>query len=125
MTLTQNHGCGIDEEKCPCQGDKVRTTKLISTQLGSYIHIVMLITYEILVKLHWKRFLRGIFPKISDVYFQGQTLYCVVNQGLSYEFTFDSHRARVQFYFLTATVRRSYIVGTINRSKLSPSNSLT
>ena len=49
----------------------------------------------------------------------------VVNQGLTYEFTFDNQRPRVHVYILTATVQRSYFVDTINRSKLSSSNSLT
>ena len=63
--------------KIACLPDKVRTTNLIAIQLGSYIPIVMLITWldfgEIILETFFGyRF----FPKISDVFFQGQTLSC-------------------------------------------------
>ena len=45
VTLTQGHGCGIDKQKFACLQDKVRTTQPITTKLGSYILLVMLITW--------------------------------------------------------------------------------
>ena len=45
MTLTQGHGCDIDKQKFACLQDKVRTTQQITTKLGSYIPLVMLITW--------------------------------------------------------------------------------
>ena len=45
MTLTQGHSCGIDQQKFACLHDKVRTTLLITTKLGSFISLVMLITW--------------------------------------------------------------------------------
>ena len=45
MTLTQGHGCDIDKQKFACLHDKVRTTHPITTQLGSYISLVMFITW--------------------------------------------------------------------------------
>ena len=45
MTLTQGHGCDIDKQKFACLQDKVRTTQLITTKLGSYIPLAMLITW--------------------------------------------------------------------------------
>ena len=44
-TLTRGDGCGIDKQKCACLQDKVRTTQSITTKLGSYIPLVMLITW--------------------------------------------------------------------------------
>ena len=43
MTLTQGHGCDIHKHKFACLQDKVRTTQLITTKLGSYIPLVMVI----------------------------------------------------------------------------------
>ena len=45
MTLTQGHSCGIDKHKFACLQDKVRTTQPITTKLGSYTPLVMLITW--------------------------------------------------------------------------------
>ena len=45
MTLTQGHGCAIDKQKFACLQDKVRTTQLITTNLGNNIPLVMLITW--------------------------------------------------------------------------------
>ena len=44
MTLTQGHGCDIDKQKFAFLQDKVRTTQPITTKLGSYIPLVMVIT---------------------------------------------------------------------------------
>ena len=44
VTLTQGHGCDIDKQKFACLQDKVRTTQPITTTLGSYIPLVMVIT---------------------------------------------------------------------------------
>ena len=45
VAFTQGHGCDIDKQKFACLQDKVRTTQLIITKLGSYIPLVMLITW--------------------------------------------------------------------------------
>ena len=45
MTLNQGHGCGIDKQKFACLQDKVTTAQPIITKLGSYITLVMLITW--------------------------------------------------------------------------------
>ena len=45
MTLTQGHGCDIDKQKFACLQDKVRTTQLITRKLGSYIPLVLVITW--------------------------------------------------------------------------------
>ena len=45
MTLTQGHGCDIHKHKFACLQDKVRTTQPITTKLGSYIPLVMVITW--------------------------------------------------------------------------------
>ena len=45
MTLTQGHGCDIDKQKFACLQDKVRTTQPITTKLGSYTPLVMVITW--------------------------------------------------------------------------------
>ena len=64
MTLTQGHGCGIDKHKFACLQDKVRMTQPITTTLGGYISLVMLITWldfggipvetVIFANFHWK-----------------------------------------------------------------------
>ena len=45
MTLTQGHGCGIDYQKFACLRDKVRTTHQITIKRGSFIVLVMVITW--------------------------------------------------------------------------------
>ena len=45
VTLTQGHGCDIDKQKLACLLDKVITTQPITTKLGSYISLVMVITW--------------------------------------------------------------------------------
>ena len=45
VTFIQGHGCDIDKQKFACLQDKVRITQLITTKLGSYIPLVMLITW--------------------------------------------------------------------------------
>ena len=45
MILTQGHGCGIDKQKFAFLHDKVRTTHQITTKLGSFIALVMFITW--------------------------------------------------------------------------------
>ena len=45
MTLTQGHGCDIDEQKFVCLQNKVRITPPITSKHGSYIPLVMLITW--------------------------------------------------------------------------------
>ena len=45
MTLTQGHGCDIDKQKFACLQDKVRTTQPITTKLGKYIPLVMVIIW--------------------------------------------------------------------------------
>ena len=45
MTLTQGHCCDIHKHKFVCLQDKVRTTQPITTKLGSYIPLVMVITW--------------------------------------------------------------------------------
>ena len=45
MTLTQGHGCDIDIHQFACLQDKVRTSQLITIKLGSYISLVMPITW--------------------------------------------------------------------------------
>ena len=45
MTLTQGHGCGIDNQKFACLRDKVRTTHRITTKQGIIIALVMVITW--------------------------------------------------------------------------------
>ena len=71
MTLTQGHG--IDKQKIACLQNKVTTTP-ITTIHGRYIHLVLLITWldfgDFLLEIYL-----AIFLKISDVIFQGQTLY--------------------------------------------------
>ena len=75
MTLIPGHGCDLDQQKCACLNDKVRTTQPISTKLRSYIPLVLLITWldfgEILLGTLFAKF----SLKILDVYFQGQTFY--------------------------------------------------
>ena len=44
MTLTKGHGCDIDKQKFACLQDKVRTAQPITTKLGSYIPLDMVIT---------------------------------------------------------------------------------
>ena len=55
MTLTQGHSRGVDYQKCACLHDKVRTTHLITTNQGSFVALVMVITWldfgEILLKI--------------------------------------------------------------------------
>ena len=64
------------QTKFACLQDKVRTTQPITTKHGSYIPLVMLTTWldfgGILVKT---LFFAKLSLKISDVSFQGQTLY--------------------------------------------------
>ena len=45
MSLTQGHDCGIDKQKFSCLRNKVRTTHQITTKLGSFIALVMIITW--------------------------------------------------------------------------------
>ena len=45
MTLTQGHSFGIDKQKFACPRDKVRTTPRITTNHGSFIALVMVITW--------------------------------------------------------------------------------
>ena len=45
VTLTQGHGCDIDKQKFACLQDKVITIQPINTKLGSYILLVMFITW--------------------------------------------------------------------------------
>ena len=72
VTLTQGHGCDIDKQKFAYLQDKVRTTQPITTKLGRYITLVMVITW-------WDsegQFCQNpSYCQISDVFFQGQTLY--------------------------------------------------
>ena len=68
MTLTQGHGCDIDNQKFACLQDKVRNTQPITTKLGSYISLEL---EEFCGKLFFDKF----SLKISDVFFQDQTLY--------------------------------------------------
>ena len=74
MTLTQGHGCDIDKQKFACLQDKVRTTQQITTKLGSYIPLVMLINWldigGILLEIP---FCQIFFENFGCV--QGQTLY--------------------------------------------------
>ena len=44
MTLTQGHGCDIHKHKFVCLQDKMRTTQPITTKLGSYIPLILVIT---------------------------------------------------------------------------------
>ena len=77
MTLTQGHGCDIDKHKFACLQDKVRTTQPITTKLGSDIPLVMPITWLDFgwILLETLFFFAKFSLKISDVFFQGQTLY--------------------------------------------------
>ena len=76
VTLTQGHGCDIDKQKLACLQDKVRTTQPITTKLGSYISLVMVITWLDFGGILFETFFLPIFAsKILDVFFQGQTLY--------------------------------------------------
>ena len=45
MSLTQGHGCVIDYQKFACLRNKVRITHRITTKRGSFIALVMLITW--------------------------------------------------------------------------------
>ena len=45
MTLTQGHGCGIDNQKFACLRHKVRTTHRITTKHGNVIALVIVITW--------------------------------------------------------------------------------
>ena len=45
MTLTQGHGCGMDNQKFACLQDKVSTTHRITTKHGSIIALVVVITW--------------------------------------------------------------------------------
>ena len=45
MTLIQGYGCGIDYQKFACLHNKVRTTYPITTKRGSFIVLVMVITW--------------------------------------------------------------------------------
>ena len=47
MTLTQGHSCGNDKQKFACLQDKVTTsiTQPITSKLGNYVPLVMLITW--------------------------------------------------------------------------------
>ena len=45
MTLTQGHGCGVDQQKFACLHDKVRTTHRITTKHGSCVALVMVIIW--------------------------------------------------------------------------------
>ena len=76
MTLTQGHSCDIDKHKFACPRDKKRTTQPITTKLRRYISLVMLITWLDFERNSVRKYFFGKFSsKISDVFFQGQTLY--------------------------------------------------
>ena len=63
MTLTQGHGCGINWQKFACLRDKVRTTHRITTKRGSFVALVMVITWLDLEKFCWKLLFWQIFFK--------------------------------------------------------------
>ena len=81
VTLTQGHGCDIDKQKLACLLDKVRTTQPITTKLGSYISLIMVITWLDFGGILFETFFLPIFSsKILDVFFQGQTLLLDISQ---------------------------------------------
>ena len=45
VTLTQGHGCDVDKQQFAFLQDKVRTTQPITTKRGSYISLVMPVTW--------------------------------------------------------------------------------
>ena len=82
LKLIYVHSCGIDKQKFACLQDKVRTTQPITTKLGSYIPLVMLIACLGFVGSLF--FFAKFSLKFSDVFFQGQTLYLTyLRNGLS------------------------------------------
>ena len=112
MTLTQGHGCDIDKQKFACLQDKVRITQPITTKLGSYIPLVMFITWldfggillEILILPNFLRKFRMCFFKVKhsighisgmvgpiDVKRKGGALvgYCFNYVTLTFHLTYD------------------------------------
>ena len=72
VTLTQGHGCDIDQQKFACLQDKVRTIQPISTKLGRYISLVMVITWLDFGGILFETlFFAEFSSKILDVFFQG------------------------------------------------------
>ena len=76
LTLNQGHGCGFDSQKFACLRDKGRTTHRITTKCGSFVALVMVITWLDFGEILLKTVIFGKFAfKISDVFFQCQTLF--------------------------------------------------
>ena len=76
VTLTQGHGCDVDKQKFGCLQVKMRTTQPITTILGSYISLVMLITWLDFGAILLETFILPNFLwKFQMCFFQGQTLY--------------------------------------------------
>ena len=60
MTLTQGHGCGVNYQKFACLRDKVRTTHRITTICGSFVALVMVITWiDCWKMLFWQIFFKN------------------------------------------------------------------
>ena len=74
VTLTQGHGYDIDEQKFACLQDKVRTTQPITTQLSSYIPLVMVITWLDFGGILYKILVLATFLRKCRMC-QGQTLF--------------------------------------------------
>ena len=84
MTLTQGHGCGIDDKKFACLRDKVRTTHRITTKHGSIIALVMVITWlDFGEKFCWKLlFWQIFFKKFGCVFSRSNTILAVSQEWL-------------------------------------------
>ena len=83
MTLTQGHGCGIDNQNCACLRDKVRTTHRITTKHGSIIALVMVITWldfgEVLLETV---ILANFLKKFGCVFSRSNTILAVSQEWL-------------------------------------------
>ena len=131
LSMNEGHGCGIHEQKFACLHDKARTTHCITTKHGSFVALVMVIT--------WLNFLENCYfgkfsLKILDVFLQGQTLfghisemvgpidvkrkgsalfgYWVQYMTLTFDLTHDPNLGCFKVKFLNSSISR--IVGLIN-----------
>ena len=75
VTLTGGHVCGIDKQKFALLRDKVRTVQPITTKLGSYISLIMFITWFDLGGMLLKLLFCHIFFENFGCVFQDQTLF--------------------------------------------------
>ena len=103
MALTRGRSCGFDSEKFACLHDQVKTTHLMTTNLGNCIPLVMLVTWLNFGEILFETFCCNFFFKFSNVFSRSYTQ-LTTSQGWLVQLTWNENvlvEYRVNYVTLT------------------------